>query len=112
MVCKEPRFLNRLCSAIHVACVNTKGFGKDTKIWKLYFEKECPSPPEFAETVYTKQVSMKGIKRVQLEKGNPHYPSLYNYRDNVALPPGRNPNINRIPPRMHNGLPNVLQPWF
>lgn len=112
VVCKEPEFLNRVCNAMQVSCVSTKDSGKDTPIWKLYYEKECPPLPDFADTVYTKRVSMNGVRHQELRPNDPRYPSLYNYRDNVALPPGRNPNINKIPPRMHNGLPNVLQPWF
>lgn len=112
VVSKDPAFLKRICDAMNISCVEAKGFGDVTKIWKLYFEKEVPMQPDGAEMVYTKQVSSPGRTILRMEKGNPRYPSLYNYRDNVALPPGKNPNINKIPPRMHNGLPNVLQPWF
>ncbi len=112
VVCKDPAFLRRACNAMQVDCVELKGFGKDCVVWKLYYEKTCPEIPVSEGSVYVKKVSAPDPKVLVMEQGRPRYPSLYNYRDNVALPPGRNPNINRIPPRMHNGLPNVIAPWY
>jgi hypothetical protein len=112
VVCKEPKFLKRVCNALGLDVKATGSIGEGCKVWKLYYEQNAPSVPNYASVVYEKKVSIPGRNPARLTQGDPRYPSLYNYQDNIALPPGLNPNINRVPPRTHTGLPVSFMPYF
>lgn len=109
VVCKDAKFLSRLCSAIDVGVSDDKELQEKCKVWKLYYMKMQPRPPEVKDaTVYFKEVAPSTRKIIVMKKGEPRYPSLFNQQDNHLVPPGKSPNINKIPPRYYPGYPQAI----
>lgn len=108
IVCQEKSFLKRACKEIGVALTDDAADVRKCEIWKLYYIKEQPECPAGDVTVYTKQVDSAEVHHIRMTQGDPRYPSLFNPGDNHMLPPGKNPNINKVPPRYYRGYPNAL----
>lgn len=108
VVSSDYGFLETIGAITGVELSSDPSIREKCEIWKLYFLEECPEIPPQGKHVYQKKVGNFGTDRVALRQGQPGYPSLYNPRDNVMVPTGRSPNINRIPPRYYNQYPNML----
>lgn len=112
VVCKDAAFLKRIGDALGVDVLDGAPFHKKCRVWKLYYIKARPPVPESADTCYEKQVS-KPYKRVlRMTQDDSRYPSLYNPGDNRVVPPGKSPNINKIPPHFHRGPPTGIFPGW
>jgi hypothetical protein len=81
--------------------------GIECAAWKLYYEVKRPPIPSGAKQVYYSRVGDNGTKRIELSKDDPRYPSLHNPQDERIVPPGKSPNINKIPPRYYSNFPNT-----
>ena len=112
VVCKDTKFLNRVTGALGVKVTDNTSASNDCKTWKLYFVEECPPIPPQAISCFQKHVTNLKRKKIILRQGQPRYPSLVNPGDNRMLPPGKSPNINKIPPRMGNNQPSMLYTPF
>ena len=105
VVCSDIEFLNTVASITGVEITSDADMKKQCEIRKLYFQNECPSAPPQGKHVYTKRVGNEDKSVTRLTQGQPGYPSLYNPSDNIVVPPGRSPNINKIPPRYSSNAP-------
>ena len=77
-------------------------------VWKLYYEVKRPAIPSGAKQVYYSRVGNNGVKRIILRKDDTRYPSLENPSDQRVVPPGRSPNINKIPIRYSGNGPSMI----
>jgi hypothetical protein len=110
VVCQDFGFLDKVGSMAGVEVTSDPDTAKQCQVWKLYYVHECPDVPQQGKHVYSKRVNgeEKGDK-IKMSQGQPGYPSLYNPSDNIVVPPGRSPNINKIPPRYSS---QTNQPGF
>lgn len=112
VVCKDGTFLDTLSSITGLEVTSDVNARNKCEVWKLYYLEQCPDLPPNGKHVYQKKVSNSMTDSpVTMTQGREGYPSLWNSSDNVIVPPGRSPNINKIPPRYmpqgYNPLPVV-----
>jgi hypothetical protein len=112
VVCKDAKFLKRITDALHVNVTDDTSKSNACTMWKLYYVKECPPAPPQSVSCYKKQVTNLQRKKIILRQGQPRYPTLINPGDNRIVPPGKSPNINKIPPRVPNNQPSMLYQPF
>ena len=108
IACEDAGFIKRACDALGIGVSEDPQDLKKCEIWKLYYVEQCPEIPSGNVVVYEKQVDSAEVKRLVMRPGDPRYPSLFNPQDNRMVPPGKSPNINKIPPRYYHSYPNVL----
>lgn len=108
VVCKEAKFLKRVSAALNIRVEDSASEQNKCSTWKLYWVEACPAVPNQATTCFEKQVTTLERNTLVMRKGDPRYPSLERPGDSRMVPPGKSPNVNRIPPRVHRGQPSVL----
>ena len=112
VVCDDAAFLERVSGALRVEVSDSTKDKNACTVWKLYYVVDCPPSPPQAEQCYSKQVTNLEVKRLVMRQGQPRYPSLVNPGDNRMVPPGKSPNINKIPPHVPYGQPSTLYQPF